>query len=283
VPIGVPGELWIGGAGVARGYFRREALTAERFVEALGTRWFRSGDLARYRADGDLEYLGRVDQQVKIRGVRVEPGEVEAVLARHPAVGEVAVVARQDGGGERRLVAYVVPRGGEGIPAAELRAAAAERLPEAMVPAAFILLAALPRDANGKLDRRALPAPGGERPELAAAYAAPRTAGERRIAALWSELLGVERVGIHDHFFALGGNSLLVVRLRSRLEKLLGRELSIVELFRHPTVAALAAHLERPAGAAATAAAGTLRDARGADRRASLGRLREARRGRRPG
>ncbi len=285
VPIGVAGEVWIGGAGVARGYFRRPELTAERFVRVEGERWFKSGDLGRYLADGNLEFLGRLDQQVKIRGVRIEPGEVEAALARHPGVREVAVVARQDGGGERRLVAYVVPRGApEDLSrpaAAELRAVAAERLPGAMVPAAYVLLAALPRDRNGKLDRRALPPPGAARPDLAAAYAAPRTELERRIAAVWSELLGLERVGIEDSFFELGGNSLAAVRLRSRLERALGRELSIVDLFRHPTVAALAAHLERQEGAPPA-----LDDARAARtaavRQESLGRLRAAR-GRRAG
>ncbi len=279
VPIGVPGEIWIGGAGVARGYFRREALTRERFVIAGGIRWFRSGDLGRHLSDGNLEFLGRIDQQVKIRGVRVEPGEVEAALARHPAVREVAVIARQDGAGERRLVAYVVPRDGATPPAAELRAAAAERLPDAMVPAAFVLLAALPRDGNGKLDRRALPAPGAARPELTSAYTAPRTDLERRIAAAWSELLGVERVGIHDNFFELGGNSLLVVRLRSRLEPALEREIAVVELFRHPTVAALASHLEREPGAAAAAAEPAAEAARTRSRHDSLSRLREARAG----
>jgi acyl carrier protein len=205
-------------------------------------------------------------------------------------VREVAVVPRQDGPGERRLVAYVVPRGAPedlSRPSpAELRAAAAERLPEAMVPSSYVLLAALPRDRNGKLDRRALPAPGAARPDLAAAYAAPRTELERRVAAVWGEVLGLESVGIEDSFFELGGNSLGAVRLRSRLEKALEREVSVVALFRHPTVAALAAHLERQggAGAAAAGAAGAVEArARTAARHESLGRLRAARGGRRTG
>jgi amino acid adenylation domain-containing protein len=280
VPIGVKGEIYIGGAGVGRGYFRREAWTAERFVEVDGGRFFRTGDLARYLADGNLEFLGRIDHQVKIRGFRIELGEVEEALAGAPGVREVAVLAREHAG-EKRLVAYVVPEPGAGPEAGSLRRRVAEQCPEYMVPAAFVFLPAMPRDANGKLDRRALPEPQG-RPDLAAEYAAPRTELERTVAAVWAEVLGVERVGLDDNFFELGGNSLLIVRLRARLAAATGKELPVVELFRSPTVRALAERLEEETSperaAEAVAAAG---QARGQTRQESLAQLAELRRQRR--
>ena len=244
VPIGVPGELCVGGAGLARGYLGRPELTAGRFVpDALsgwpGARLYRSGDLARYRADGELEYLGRIDQQVKVRGFRIEPGEIEAALLAHPAVATAAVVARDDGGGTR-LVAYLVA-GPDGAPSVtELKAFLARRLPEHMVPAAFVALAALPLTPNGKLDRRALPAPGGDRPELARAYLPPRTPAEEQLAAIWCELLGLERVGALDNFFELGGHSLLATQLMTRIRRGFGVELPIRSLFEAPDLAALA-------------------------------------------
>ncbi len=279
VPIGVAGEIWIGGAGVGRGYLRRPAWTAERYAPLAGGgegRFFRTGDLGRYLADGEIEFLGRADQQVKIRGHRIEPGEVEAALARHPAVLEVAVAARGEGSA-RRLVAYVVPRGGLApVPPAELipelRAAAAERLPDSMLPEAYVLLDRLPRSAHGKLDRRALPAPAAPSPS---AGAPPATDLERRIAAVWEELLGAAP-GVRDNFFEMGGNSLLVVRLRSRLERELGRDIPVVLLFQHPTVAALASRLEREVALAPAALAAA--EARTGGRRDALARLRGARR-----
>ncbi|HEU0079960.1 MAG TPA: amino acid adenylation domain-containing protein, partial [Longimicrobiaceae bacterium] len=247
-PTGVPGELWIGGAGVARGYGGRPELTAERFVPDalsgdLGARVYRSGDRVRWRADGVLEFLGRVDQQVKVRGFRIEPGEVEAALLGHPSVREAVVVVREDGG-ERRLVGYVVAAEGAAVDAGELRAWLKGRLPEYMVPPAVVELETLPLTPTGKVDRRALPAPdasgGGE-------YVAPRGEVEERLAAIWASVLGVERVGIHDDFFALGGHSLLATRVTSRVREVFGVELPLRAVFEAPTVAGLAGWLSGPA------------------------------------
>jgi acyl carrier protein len=248
VPPGSLGELVIGGAGVARGYLGRPELTAERFVPdpfALtpGARLYRTGDLARFRADGTLEFHGRIDQQVKIRGHRIEPGEVETALRAHPGVRESAVVARRGGDGETRLVAYLVPAEGALLAAGDLRSFLLGRLPEPLVPSAFVPLERLPLTPNGKLDRRALPAPDAGRLAKGAAWVAPRSGLERTIAGIWQEVLHVERVGIQDNFFELGGTSLGVAQVHSRLREALGSDLSLVDLFRHPTVGALARHL----------------------------------------
>jgi amino acid adenylation domain-containing protein len=242
VPPGVAGEIFVGGAGVARGYLDRPELTAERFVrdpfsDDPGARLYRSGDLARRRADGELEYLGRADQQVKVRGFRIEPGEIEAVLAAHPEVAHAAVVAREDAPGDRRLVAYVVGHGGEAPAAAALRPWVGARLPEHMVPAAFVALPALPLTAHGKLDRGALPAPEAESGED---YAPPRTPLEAALAAVWAEVLGVERVGIDDNYFALGGDSIRTVRLVGKARER-GIPVALPQVFRHQTVRLLAA------------------------------------------
>ncbi|MBA2675550.1 non-ribosomal peptide synthetase, partial [Ramlibacter sp.] len=217
-PIGVPGEIHIGGDGVARGYLNRPELTAERFLDDpfhAGGRMYKTGDLARYRADGTLDYLGRNDFQVKIRGFRIEPGEVEAKLAQLPGVREAAVLAREDNPGDKRLVAYVVGDAAA-VDAQSLRAQLARLLPEYMVPSAYVVLGQLPLTPNGKLDRRALPAPDGL--SLAApAFEAPQGEAETHLARLWSELLHAERIGRHDDFFALGGHSLLAMRLLSQL------------------------------------------------------------------
>src|SRR5206468_1153646 len=195
VPIGVPGEICIGGAGLARGYLGRADLTAERFVpdpfgDRPGDRLYRSGDLARWLEDGDLEYLGRLDDQVKIRGFRIEPVEIESALQRHPAVGETVVLARQDGGGELRLVAYVVPRAGREASPGLLRAFLKETLPDHMVPSAIVVLAALPLTPNGKIDRQSLPAPESGSVDPDTARVPPRTPIERELARLWGGLLG---------------------------------------------------------------------------------------------
>ncbi|HEX2188234.1 MAG TPA: phosphopantetheine-binding protein, partial [Longimicrobiaceae bacterium] len=248
VPIGVPGELYVGGAGVARGYLNRPELTAQRFVEnPFGEgRLYRTGDRVRWLADGTLEYLGRLDEQVKIRGFRIELGEIEARLAEHPGVREAVVLAREDVPGDRRLVAYVV---GE-VEADALRAHVRQGLPEYMVPSAFVVLDRLPLTANGKVDRRALPAP-----ELASAeerYVAPRTPTEEVLAGIWAEVLGIERVGVEESFFDLGGHSLLATRVVSRVRELFSVELPLRALFEGPTVAEMARVLaEGGAGALA--------------------------------
>ncbi|MES2940630.1 MAG: non-ribosomal peptide synthase/polyketide synthase, partial [Pseudomonadota bacterium] len=239
-PIGVPGEIFIGGDGVARGYLNRPELTAERFLDDpfhAGGRMYKTGDLARYRADGTLDYLGRNDFQVKVRGFRIEPGEVEAKLAQLAGVREAAVLAREDNPGDKRLVAYVV--GDDTVDAASLRAQLARLLPEYMVPSAYVLLDALPLTPNGKLDRKALPAPDAQA-FAGAAYEAPRGDIETALAGLWSELLHAERIGRHDDFFALGGHSLLAVRLLSRVREALGVEVPLGQLFEHPRLQALA-------------------------------------------
>ncbi|HEU4559345.1 MAG TPA: amino acid adenylation domain-containing protein, partial [Longimicrobium sp.] len=242
-PVGVPGELYVGGVGVARGYLSRPGLTAERFVPdayggETGARLYRTGDRVRWRADGTLEYLGRVDAQVKVRGFRIEPGEIEAVLRRHESVADCVVVAREDAPGEKRLVAYVVG----GTEAGVLREHLLRELPEYMVPAAFVSLERLPLTANGKLDRGALPAP-----EYAAGvdrYVAPRTPVEEVLAGIFAEVLGLERVGVEESFFELGGHSLLATMVVSWLRELFDVELPVRELFEGPTVAELANAVE---------------------------------------
>jgi amino acid adenylation domain-containing protein len=241
VPVGVPGELCIGGLGVARGYLGRPDQTAERFVpdpfsREPGARMYRSGDLARYLTDGSIEYLGRTDDQVKLRGYRIEPGEIEAALCEHACVREAAVVLRE-AGDEKRLVAYVAGREVAPPAAAELREWLAERLPEYMVPSAFVALERLPLMPGGKVDRKALPAP--ERPETGAAYVAPRTPAEEVVAGIWAEVLGIERVGVDDNFFDLGGHSLLATQVVTRVREALAVELPLRALFGAPTVAGL--------------------------------------------
>ncbi|HVR96499.1 MAG TPA: amino acid adenylation domain-containing protein, partial [Thermoanaerobaculia bacterium] len=240
-PIGVPGELVVGGAGLARGYLDRPELTAARFVPdpvsgRAGARLYRSGDLGRFLPTGEVEYLGRIDHQVKIRGFRIELGEIEAVLASHPGVRECAVLVREDVPGSRLLVAYLA---GEGLPAAgELRAFAGQRLPDYMVPSFFVALPAFPLTPSGKLDRRALPEP--ERSRAPESEEAPLDLVEELLAGIWAEVLGLDRVGIDEDFFALGGHSLLATQVVSRVRTALGAELPLRQLFESPTVAGLA-------------------------------------------
>jgi len=243
VPVGVAGELLIGGAQVARGYRGRPALTAGRFIAdpfvGDGSRLYRSGDRVRWRADGQLEFVGRTDDQVKVRGFRIEPAEIEAVLTAHPAILTALVVAF-GAEADRRLVAYLVPADpAEGIPpVGELRAFAGERLPQFMVPAVYTELAALPLTPNGKIDRAALPAPDMVRLDLAP-YIAPATLTEELLAETWAQLLGLDRVGVNDNFFELGGHSLLVTQIVARV-RAAGYDMSVSDLFEHPTIAAVA-------------------------------------------
>jgi amino acid adenylation domain-containing protein len=259
VPEKIAGEVFVGGAGLGRGYLNRPELTAERFIpnpfaSKLGERLYKSGDLARYSPDGNLEYVGRVDHQVKIRGFRIELGEIETVLRQHGAVQEALVVAREDVPGERLLVAYVVPRSKSALEAeqawtisdrliSELRSFLKERLPEYMVPAAFVMLDALPLTPNGKVDRRALPIPTTQRPVLETDYAEPQSGLEQTIAGIWQEVLNVERVGVHDNFFDLGGHSLLLTRAHARLKRVLNRDFPVIAMFRYPTIDTLAKFL----------------------------------------
>jgi amino acid adenylation domain-containing protein len=247
VPVGVTGELHVGEVGLARGYLHRPGLTAERFVAnpfgLQGSRLYRTGDLARWRADGELEFLGRVDHQVKIRGYRIELGEIEARLGEHGSVGQAVVVAREDTAGEKRLVAYVVAADAAGVDAGELRAHLKHSLPDYMVPAAYVVLEALPLTATGKVDRRALPIPAADA-VARSADEAPRTPSEEVLAAIWCEVLKLERVGVHDNFFELGGHSLLAIRVleRMRQQRL---HCSVRALFTEPTIAGLAAAVSR--------------------------------------
>jgi amino acid adenylation domain-containing protein len=246
VPDGAVGELLVGGAGVARGYLGRDALTRERFVAApaggAGT-YYRTGDLVRRRPDGALDYVGRADTQVKLRGFRIEPGEVEAALATHAAVRACAVIAREDRPGDKRLVAYVVPQGGAPT-TSTLREHLAASLPEQMIPANFVMLEALPLTDNGKLDRRALPAPERKRPDLACPYEAPRGPSEDRVCAAFAQALDLDRAGRRDNFFELGGSSLLAVRALAAMNRGAARPLDPVVFFQDPSPVALAAALD---------------------------------------
>jgi acyl-CoA synthetase (AMP-forming)/AMP-acid ligase II/acyl carrier protein len=264
-PVGVPGELYIGGAGVARGYRNRAELVAERFVPdpfsaEPGARMYRTGDRARYGADGEIEFLGRIDDQVKIRGFRIELGEIETVLRQHVAVREAVVVAREDPPQEpasdenpkskienlkfdKRLVAYVVPTRQATSNAKKLRRFLSSQLPHYMLPSAFMFLEALPLTPSGKIDRRALPSPDSSRPDLQEGYVAPRTPVEETIAKIWAGVLKLQRVGIHDNFFDIGGHSLNATQVISRIREAFHLDVPLRSLFEHPTVAGLAASI----------------------------------------
>jgi amino acid adenylation domain-containing protein len=248
VPIGVAGELYIGGDGVARGYLNRPELTKERFIAdpfspESGARLYRTGDFARYLPDGNIEFLGRRDDQVKVSGFRIELGEIEAVLSRLPQVQQAVVALCEDDPGERRLVAYVVLRPGQADAPRELRSLLKQQLPDHMLPSAFVTLDKLPLTQNGKVDRAALPAPHFEH-QLKEAFVPPRTVWELRLAHIWQQLLRVERVGVDDNFFALGGNSLMIVRLISQINQKYQLSLGVEELFRNPTVGQLSSLID---------------------------------------
>ncbi len=246
VAAGEVGDLYIGGEGVVRGYWKRPDLTTEKFVSdpfQPGSRMYRTGDIARFLPDGNLEFLGRADFQVKLRGFRIEIGEIEAALENQEGVDQAVVVAREFKPDDKRLVAYVVPKPGTRLKIADLRGALAATLPEYMVPSNFVLLDSLPLTANGKIDRNALPHPPTVEDESGAAPQSPRNALESMIADAWKDALGVEGVGLNENFFDLGAHSLMVAEVHIQLQQLLGRELSLVDLFECPTVTALAKHL----------------------------------------
>jgi amino acid adenylation domain-containing protein len=273
VPVGVSGELYIGGIALARGYLNRPDLTAQRFIpdpfnDSLQARLYKTGDLACYNRDGNIEFLGRSDDQVKIRGFRIELGEIEVAITAYPAVRQAVVLAREDVPGDKRLVAYIVPTSQESalqehsieaqvqaeqvlqkqnsleklVP--QLRSYLTARLPEYMVPSAFVVLEAFPVTPSGKVDRRSLPAPDSLRPDLEETFVAPRTPTEQQIADIWTQLLKLEQIGIHDNFFALGGHSLLGTQVISRLRQSFGIELPLQTLFEAPTIAELSSHIE---------------------------------------
>ena len=248
VPGGAAGEIYIGGAGLARGYRNRPDLTAERFVQnpfsvEAGERLYRAGDLARWLPDGQIAFLGRIDEQVKIRGYRVEPSEIATVLGQHASVRNSVVVAREDVPGEKELVAYVVLSSGAKLNAGELRDHLRKRLPDYMVPVEFVPIANVPVTANGKLDRAALPAPNGNRPH-AEAYVEPRTPVEEELVKILAPLLKLKRVGVNDNFFLLGGHSLLGTQLIARISETFGVDLTLLKLFDHPTVAEMSSEIE---------------------------------------
>lgn len=250
VPAGVKGDLYIGGAGVARGYFNRPELTQKKFIPdpfsgQSGARLYKSGDLARYRQDGTLEYLGRVDDQVKVRGYRIELGEIEAALAAHPKVQSCTILALEETPGNKQLVAYAVPQVNQSLVADDLKEFLKQSLPEYMVPAQFVFLDSFPLTQNGKIDRKALPAPSHANVSAAHEFVAPRNETERKVAAMWVELLKVEKIGIHDDFFDLGGHSLMAIKALSRIREEFDVDLPLATLLQAPTVAQLAALLHK--------------------------------------
>ncbi|OKH59480.1 non-ribosomal peptide synthetase [Scytonema sp. HK-05] len=253
VPVGVAGELHIGGDGLARGYLNRPELTAEKFIPNpfgdAGSRLYKTGDLVRYKTDGNIEYIGRIDHQVKVRGFRIELAEIEAVLSQHPIVQQAVVIAKEIAG-DKRLVAYLIPQNEATPEIGELRSFLKQQLPEYMVPSYFVVLDKLPLTPNGKVDRKALPDPEHTRVE-AEAYVAPRNEVERILSSVWQEVLNLEKVGVNDNFFELGGHSLLIIQVHSKLNnKLLGinRDISVVDLFKYPTISTLAQYLGQEQG-----------------------------------
>jgi acyl carrier protein len=245
--------LHIGGAGLARGYFNQPDLTAEKFIPnpfgpEPGARLYKTGDLAQRLPDGNLQYVGRSDFQVKIRGFRVELGEIEAVIGQYTGVREAAVIVCQDGPGDHRLVAYVVPAENSVLEVKDLRGYLSQKLPEYMTPTSYVMLDALPLTPNGKLDRRSLPALEGPRLNLAAPYRALQTEAELTIAAIWKEALQVEKIGADDNFFDLGGHSLLLVRVNRKLQEAFNQEITVIELLKYPTISSLAERLTSGTG-----------------------------------
>jgi acyl carrier protein len=246
VPIGVPGELYISGIGLARGYLNRPDLTAEKFIQNpfIKSKLYKTGDLARYLPDGNIEFLGRIDHQVKIRGFRIEIGEIEAVLSQHPSVRKAVVMAREDEPGNKRLVAYVIPSAETVQTSPILSSYLKEKLPEYMVPSAYVMLKNFPLTPNGKVNRKALPSPDKIRPDLTATFVEPRTPIEKMLVEIWAKVLSIQQVGIYDNFFELGGHSLLVTQLLARVRKAFPIELSLGSIFEAPTVAGMVERIE---------------------------------------
>ncbi|BAZ82714.1 non-ribosomal peptide synthetase [Sphaerospermopsis kisseleviana CS-549] len=249
VPVGTPGEIYIGGDGLARGYLNRPELTEERFIshpfhnpksKIQNPKLYKTGDLARYLPDGNIEFVGRVDNQVKIRGFRIELGEVEAALSQHPDIKQAVVIVREDVPGDKRLVAYVVSDQKSPVTATTLKSFLEDKLPAYMIPAAWMVLDSLPLTPNGKVDRRSLPAPARTRPDLEEAFVAPRNSIEEQLATLWTQLLGLDVVGVNDNFFCLGGHSLIVTQMISRAREIFSVNISFVQVFANPTIAAVA-------------------------------------------
>ncbi|MDZ8184107.1 MAG: amino acid adenylation domain-containing protein [Nostoc sp. ChiSLP02] len=252
VPTGVVGELHIGGLGLARGYLNQPELTALKFIpnpfsKQEGDRLYKTGDLVRFLASGDIEYIGRIDNQIKIRGFRVELGEIEGVINQHPSVSASVAIVREDKPGNQNLIAYITLHSDKTLTISELRRFLQNKLLDHMMPTAFMILEAFPLTSNGKVDRRALPIPNGLRPELEVAYAVPQTEIEKTIASVWQQALNLEKIGIHDNFFEIGGHSLLLVTVHSQLQEILKAELSTLDLFRYPTINSLAEYLSSSA------------------------------------
>jgi amino acid adenylation domain-containing protein len=250
VAVGIPGELYIGGVGLARSYINRPELTAEKFLpnpfsHEPGDRLYRTGDQARYLPGGAIEFLGRIDRQVKVRGFRIEVEEIETILTQHPVVRDAVVIAREDSPGEKRLVAYLVIQDTGESTVSELRTHLKEKLPDYMIPAAFVFLDTLPLTPNGKIDRSALPSPDHTRPRIEAAYVAPKNEIEQTITNIWQEVLNIQNIGTHDSFFDLGGNSFLIMKVHAKLQKKIKTTLTVVDLFRYPTIESLSEYLTR--------------------------------------
>ncbi|MEO1373245.1 MAG: amino acid adenylation domain-containing protein [Cyanobacteria bacterium J06635_10] len=250
VPIGVPGELYIGGDGLARGYLNRPELTSEKFIpnpfsDDKSERLYKTGDLARYGSDGNITFMGRIDNQIKIRGFRIELGEIEAVLTKHPKVQEAVVIAREDQPGDKRLVAYVVSNQHQVPTTSELQGFLKEKLPNYMVPSVFVMQSVLPLTSNGKVDRKALPAPDLSTSDLEEGFVAPSTPTEEILAKLWMEVIGRKQVGIYDNFFEIGGNSLLIIEVESKVREIFNTNISVNDLFKYPTISNLAKYLSQ--------------------------------------
>jgi len=283
VPIGVSGELYIGGIGLARGYLNRPELTAEKFIhnpfsDDPEARLYKTGDLVRYLSEGNLDFLGRIDHQVKMRGFRIELGEIEAVLTQHPKIREIVVMAREDIPGDKRLIAYVVAK--QPVPStSELRQFLAEKLPDYMIPSAFVSLETLPLTPNGKVDRQALPKPQEIEREAEAAYVAPQTELEQTIATVWQAVLHQENVGIQESFFELGGHSLLLVQMQEKLVKALNMPIPVTVLFQYSTIQALAQYLSQSNSQPTTTP--KIRSDRAAKKQAAMSRRKESHKTRR--